>query len=395
MMPLRAHAHFVNAPSVHAMSRLPRFAVLFLVFFALTATTTRAQTPATTVRDSDDTVVLQSNADGGLLAPGEFGTGTIPTEGAGTRLMWDPARAALRAGTVGGAQWDESNVGDYSVGLGKNTTASGPQAVAIGTQTTARGIDAFAAGRSTDAFGSASTALGTNTQVSADHAVAVGRCNPATGPDDLFVVGNGSVNLVNGDCDDRSNAFRLTSVGNMTIENDLTAGGSVFAEDFITTSDRRLKTNVTPLGDSVLTALAELRPVRFQFKASTGYDPRPEIGLIAQEVQRAFPSLVHENDDGMLSLAYPKLTAVLVKGLQEQQAQIEEHRAALRDKQAQIDSLKRQGRQIDAMRHRLAALEAEHRSRAAGWMATTPLRSIALLLIGSMLGAGLLLLRRR
>ncbi len=88
-------------------------------------------------------------------------------------------------------------------------------------------------------------------------------------------------------------------------------------------SDRRLKTNIQNLG-SVLGDLAEIDPVRFRFKEDTGHPEDRQIGLIAQEVQENFPELVTKGADGYLSLAYPKLTAVLLKGLQEQQSTVEE-----------------------------------------------------------------------
>lgn len=370
---------------------IPRVAIrnLFLALLAVlltgmlaTASPATAQTPAATIDDSDGNVVLQSNEDGGLLAPGEFGTGTIPAEGAGTRLMWYTAQAALRAGAVDGAQWDASNVGAYSAAFGENTRASGPQALAIGTQTVASGIDAFAAGESAEASGSAAVALGTNTQASSDNALATGQCNQVTGPGDLLVVGDGQLDIVSGNCQNRSNALRLTDGGNMTIGNDLTAGGSVFAQDFITTSDRRLKTNIESLGDSILPTLADLRPVRFQFKASTGYDPRPQIGFIAQEMQAAFPSLVHERDDGTLALAYPKLTAVLVKGMQEQQAQIDRQQAAIDSLSREVRSLQEVKQTQDQLTERVAALQqadgnASSSPLPAGWSLTALLAVFA------------------
>ncbi|MCC6992480.1 MAG: hypothetical protein IT181_25980, partial [Acidobacteria bacterium] len=49
--------------------------------------------------------------DGGFLARGTFGTGTLPISGLGTRLMWHPKKAAFRAGHLTIPAWDEVNVG--------------------------------------------------------------------------------------------------------------------------------------------------------------------------------------------------------------------------------------------------------------------------------------------
>jgi hypothetical protein len=78
-----------------------------------------------------------------------------------------------------------------------------------------------------------------------------------------------------------------------------------------------------------LKGLLSLPAVRYRFKEETGRSTNLQIGLIAQDVQAVFPELVISGSDGHLSLAYPKLTAVLLQGLQEQQAQIETLEARL------------------------------------------------------------------
>jgi hypothetical protein len=63
--------------------------------------------------------------DGGIMAKGTFGSGDTLTAsgGAGTRFIWYPRKAALRAGRVGGSQWDDSNIGNYSVAFGLDNLA--------------------------------------------------------------------------------------------------------------------------------------------------------------------------------------------------------------------------------------------------------------------------------
>jgi hypothetical protein len=58
--------------------------------------------------------------------------GPTPTSGAGTRLMWIPAKAAFRAGLVTGVAWDNANVGLYSFATGVDALASGTGSAAIG-----------------------------------------------------------------------------------------------------------------------------------------------------------------------------------------------------------------------------------------------------------------------
>lgn len=63
-------------------------------------------TPALVANDK-----LQAFADGGLLAGGATGTGSIPVEGNGTRMMWYPGKAAFRAGFAQSGSWDDTEVG--------------------------------------------------------------------------------------------------------------------------------------------------------------------------------------------------------------------------------------------------------------------------------------------
>jgi hypothetical protein len=48
------------------------------------------------------------------------------------------------------------------------------------------------------------------------------------------------------------------------------------------------------------------------------------IGFIAQEVQKIYPELVELRGDGYYTVHYPKLNAVLVEGIKEQQVFIED-----------------------------------------------------------------------
>ena len=96
-----------------------------------------AQTTVMDVRDSGGTPLGQINDDAGALFLSTFATGTIPATGAGVRMMWYPAKAAFRAGFVDGTQWDDANIGQYSVAMGYGTTASCLRCMAMGFNTTA------------------------------------------------------------------------------------------------------------------------------------------------------------------------------------------------------------------------------------------------------------------
>ena len=104
-----------------------------------------------------------------------------PVSGAGTRMMWVPAKSAFRAGYVGGAQWDDANIGSYSTAMGRNTTASGYSSTAMGYGTTASGAYATAMGIWTTASGAYSTAMGNQTTASGYYSTAMGGYTTASG----------------------------------------------------------------------------------------------------------------------------------------------------------------------------------------------------------------------
>lgn len=98
----------------------------------------------------------------------------------------------------------------------------------------------------------------------------------------------------------------------------LNVGGAVIATgDVIAYSDSRLKKNVVTIANA-LKKVKALRGVDFE-----RLDGTPSTGVIAQEVQNVFPSVVHETDDGTLGVAYGNLVGVLIEAIKEQQLQIE------------------------------------------------------------------------
>jgi hypothetical protein len=123
--------------------------------------------------------LLKLHIKGGLLL--DSTNGTTPVSGAGTRLMWIPAKAAFRAGAVSGTQWDDANIGLNSIALGISTKASGDYSTAMGNVTTASGNNSIAMGITTIAQGIYSTAMGSNTTASSEASTAMGQNTVASG----------------------------------------------------------------------------------------------------------------------------------------------------------------------------------------------------------------------
>ena len=135
--------------------------------------------------------------DTGIIATGTVMTGTfssgaiLPALGAGSRLIWYPRKAAFRAGYADGTQWDDGNIGGYSVALGKNTIASGISSIAGGgdTNSAAGQYSVVSGGQQNTASGDLSAITGGQLNIaSGKYATVSGRQNSATA-DDTTILG--------------------------------------------------------------------------------------------------------------------------------------------------------------------------------------------------------------
>jgi hypothetical protein len=110
----------------------------------------------------------------------------------------------------------------------------------------------------------------------------------------------------------------------------LQVNGQIYATNAtIATSDARLKENIEPL-PSGLKEVMSLKPCIFDFRKDTGLNLSidKQVGFIAQDVAATVQGTGYEKAlvqeaGGNLALAETKLIPLLVKAIQEQQAQIE------------------------------------------------------------------------
>ncbi|NNC94771.1 MAG: hypothetical protein HKN92_04360, partial [Chitinophagales bacterium] len=121
------------------------------------------------------------------------------------------------------------------------------------------------------------------------------------------------------------------------------------AYNWHTYSDQRVKKEVKeiPYG---LDAVMQLRPVHYHHHSTDfkdGFvlrdDYREEIGFIAQETYNIIDEVVYKPEDeskSLWSMNYGKLTPVLVKAIQEQQAIIESLQKQLSEKDTEMKSLR-------------------------------------------------------
>ncbi len=87
-------------------------------------------------------------------------------------------------------------------------------------------------------------------------------------------------------------------------------------------SDEALKKNIAPLS-GILEDLTKLQPVAFEWRDGEEFDwlhgqPGTNYGLIAQDVEKVFPDMVHVDDRGYKRVAYDvALTMRLLQGIRE------------------------------------------------------------------------------
>jgi len=222
--------------------------------------------------------------------------------------------------------------GDVNAAVG-----TGGSATAMGKYNTASADASMALNRGTTATNQAATSMGLGTTADNLGMLAIG-VNNAAGIGDTtvdqyyyadgqytgapagvaFVIGNGDVDTSNGLAGNSpSNAFVVNYDGSATLSGDLTIN-----------SDARLKSNIISLG-STLAKLLMIDGKSYTMKTN---ESQSKIGLLAQDVQKAFPELVKTTNDSdkTLSVNYQGLIPVLINAIKEQQKQIDELKKLLK-----------------------------------------------------------------
>lgn len=102
--------------------------------------------------------------------------------------------------------------------------------------------------------------------------------------------------------------------------------GRVKSNGIDETSDARFKKDIMTL-DNALGKVLQLRGVTYAWRTSEypqkEFSPRPQIGFIAQEIEKVYPELVETDKLGYKSLEYSKMVAILLEAIKEQQKLIE------------------------------------------------------------------------
>jgi hypothetical protein len=177
----------------------------------------------------------------------------------------------------------------------------------------------------------------------------------ATGKNEFQVgVLNNSVFQIRSSGNSRKSITLEPTLGNVGIgtaapREKLHVRGTVLATAFETTSDARLKENVTPI-TGALGKVMQVEGVSFTWKREAGNQMESpggtHYGVVAQQVEKVLPEVVRNKDE--MAVSYTELVPVLIEAIKEQQGIIAE-----------------QQKSIAELRERLTTVEME-----SGWKAS-------------------------
>ena len=241
--------------------------------------------------------------------------------GAGSVALGQENIAYASTGFTSGWQNVTGNACDGSGGsataMGKYNTASADASMALNRGTTATNQASTSMGFRTISDNLGMLAIGVNNEAgigwpTADQYFYADGAYNGLPAGVAFVIGNGDINTTAYQRGDNpSNAFVVYYDGSATLSGDLTIN-----------SDARLKSNIISLG-STLAKLLMIDGKSYTMKTN---ESQSKIGLLAQDVQKAFPELVKtaNDSDKTLSVNYQGMIPVLINAIKEQQKQIDE-----------------------------------------------------------------------
>jgi hypothetical protein len=239
-----------------------------------------------------------------------IGSNTFGTTGAATFGSTVGVTGVITAQAVG------HQLADFTVNNGSIVSSSG--ALSIGSNSLTAGGAATL--QSTLAVTGAITAAAQNHQL-AD-----------------FTINNGSIVSASPTISHGSNHVTTTgdiSSTNMSFTTLLSGATATFSSDctaqnFYATSDVNLKCEIKPI-EGAVAQCQKLRGVEFKWK--NGDDQRDQLGVIAQEVEAVYPTLVAEID-GFKRVDYSKLVGLLIEAVKELKAETSQLKAEIAELRA-------------------------------------------------------------
>ena len=133
---------------------------------------------------------------------------------------------------------------------------------------------------------------------------------------------SGIITLSNSTASTNKTTGALVVTGGVGISGALNVGGDVVA---FASSDERLKDNIELISNPI-EKVQSLKGVTWDWNdnADELQQSLPNVGVIAQDVEKVLPELVTDRDNGYKGVDYAKLTGLLIEAIKEQQKQIDD-----------------------------------------------------------------------
>lgn len=238
------------------------------------------------------------------------GSGTTHFTGKGLTLGNGANRAkGVGALALGGGSVDDVEAASCIAGNGSTIGQLATNSIVMGKKSSSVAATTLIVGDNCSTSDIGSALLGSYLYSVGVNGLVCGEYNKSS-KDQLFAVGNGTSST------DRNTAFAVSKTGDVYVVGTLTHS-----------SDSRLKTNVSTLGQAIESVM-KLRGVTFNWDKSVAANANAsdalQYGFIAQEVEKVFPALVSTNINGYKSVNYMGVIPVLTEAIKDQQAEIED-----------------------------------------------------------------------
>ncbi len=172
------------------------------------------------------------------------------------------------------------------------------------------------------------SALGSDTTGSGNTTLGLGAGGNITTASNVICIGAAGAN-VNDSC----------YIGNIFSETSA-SGIPVLVNNFnklgTTTSSKRFKEDIKPMGKSS-EALLALQPVTFRYKKEIDPTGTPQLGLVAEDVEKVNPNLVVRDQEGKpYSVRYDQVNAMLLNEFLKEHRRVEEQDRRMREQDRKI-----------------------------------------------------------
>jgi hypothetical protein len=108
--------------------------------------------------------------------------------------------------------------------------------------------------------------------------------------------------------------------------------------DIVAFSDARVKEDLAPITD----ALEKINNITgYTYKRKDNDANKRVAGVVAQEVKEVLPEVVHEDANGMMSVAYGNMSALLIEAIKELKRENDALKHGYNALKQELESLKR------------------------------------------------------